>query len=89
MYRSRCRTRKTSSGISTLLLGRSQLSMSTRHGRPRTDVERRVLIDEFIEEITVLPDDQEVKVHGAPALHVLYQEVGMKKSDFDRVGGGT
>ena len=43
-----------------------------------TDVERRVLIDEFIEEITVLPDYLDVKVHGAPALHVLYQEVGMK-----------
>ena len=54
-----------------------------------TEVERRVLIDEFIEEILVLPDYLDVKVHGAPALHVLYQEVGMKKSDFDRVGGGT
>jgi hypothetical protein len=54
-----------------------------------TDVERRVLIDEFIEEITVLPDYLDVKVHGAPALHVLYQEVGMKDSGFDRVGGGT
>ena len=54
-----------------------------------TDVERRVLIDEFIEEITVLPDYLDVKVHGAPSLHVLYQEVGLKESGFDRVGGGT
>ena len=54
-----------------------------------TEVERRVLIDEFIEEITVLPDYLDVKVHGAPAVHVLYQEVGMKDSGFDRVGGGT
>jgi hypothetical protein len=54
-----------------------------------TDVERRVLIDEFIEEITVLPDYLDVKVHGAPAVHVLYQEVGLKESGFDRVGGGT
>ena len=54
-----------------------------------TEVERRVLIDEFIEEITVLPDYLEVKVHGAPAVHVLYQEVGLKESGFDRVGGGT
>ena len=37
-----------------------------------TDVERRVLIDEFIEEITVLPDYLDVTVHGAPAVHVLY-----------------
>jgi site-specific DNA recombinase len=54
-----------------------------------TDVERRVLIDEFIEEISVLPDYLDVKVHGAPPLHVRYQEVGMKESGFDRVGGGN
>ena len=54
-----------------------------------TDVERRVLIDEFIEEITVLPDYLDVKLHGAPAVHVLYQEVGLKESGFDGVGGGT
>ena len=54
-----------------------------------TEVERRVLIDEFIEEISVLPDYLDVKVHGAPPLHVRYQEVGMKESGFDRVGGGT
>jgi hypothetical protein len=40
-----------------------------------TEVERRVLIDEFIEEITVLPDYLDVKVHGAPAVHVLYQRL--------------
>ena len=53
-----------------------------------TDVERRVLIDEFLEEILVLPDYLDVTVHGAPPLHVRYQEVGMKESGFDRVGGG-
>ena len=52
-----------------------------------TDVERPVLIDEFIEEITVLPDYLDVNVHGAPPVHVLYQEVGLKESGFDRVGG--
>ncbi len=52
-----------------------------------TEIERRVLIDEFLEEITVLPDYLDVKVHGAPAVHVLYQEVGLKESGFDRVGG--
>ncbi len=54
-----------------------------------TELERRVLIDEFVEEILVLPDYIDVKVHGAPPLHVRYQEVGMKESGFDRVGGGT
>jgi hypothetical protein len=54
-----------------------------------TEVERRVLIDEFIEVISVLPDYLDVKLHGAPSVHVLYQEVGMKESGFDRVGGGT
>jgi len=55
--------------------------------RAATEVERRVLIDEFIEEISVLPDYLDVKVHGAPPVHVRYQEVGMKDSGFDRVGG--
>ena len=54
-----------------------------------TELERRVLIDEFLEEISVLPDYLDVKVHGAPPVHVLYQEVGLKESGFDRVGGGT
>jgi hypothetical protein len=57
--------------------------------RAATEVERRVLIDEFIAEILVLPDYLDVKVHGAPPLHVRYQEVGLKESGFDRVGGGT
>jgi hypothetical protein len=35
-----------------------------------TEVERRVLIDEFLEEILVLPDYLDVTVHGAPPLHV-------------------
>jgi hypothetical protein len=38
------------------------------------------LINAFFEEVTVLPDHLDVKVHGAPAVHVLYQEVGMKHS---------
>ena len=45
-----------------------------------TEVERRVLIDELIEEVLVLPDYLDVKVHGAPPLHVRYQEVEMKDS---------
>ncbi len=54
-----------------------------------TEVERRVLIDEFIEEVLVLPDYLDVKVHGARPLHIRYEEVGMKDSGFDRVGGGV
>ncbi len=57
--------------------------------RAATEIERRVLIDEFLEEIIVLPDYLDVKVHGAPPVHVLYQEVGLKESGLDRVGGGT
>jgi hypothetical protein len=54
-----------------------------------TEVERRVLLDEFLEDLAVLPDYIDVNIHGAPPIHVLYQEVGLKESDFDRVGGGT
>jgi hypothetical protein len=54
-----------------------------------TEVERRVLLDEFLEGITVLPDYIDVNIHGAPPIHVLYQEVGLKESEFDRVGGPT
>ena len=36
----------------------------------------------------MLPDYLDVKVHGAPPVQVLYQEVGLKESRFDRVGGG-
>jgi hypothetical protein len=39
--------------------------------------------------VTVLPDHLEVTVSGAPRLHVLYQEVGLKESYFSGVGGGT
>ena len=35
----------------------------------------------------MLPDYLDVKVHGAPPLHVRYQEVGLKESGCDRVGG--
>ena len=58
-----------------------------RTWKAATEVERRVLIDEFIEEISVLPDYLDVKVHGAPALHIRYQGVGMKESGIARVGG--
>ena len=53
-----------------------------------TEVERRVLIDEFLDEILVLPDYLDITVHGSPPLHVHYQEVGLKESEFSGVGGG-
>jgi site-specific DNA recombinase len=43
--------------------------------------ERRVLVEELLESITVLPDHLEVKVTGAPTLNVLYGEVGLKVPD--------
>lgn len=51
------------------------------------DAERRVLIEELVEWVTVFPDHLEVTVTGTPALNVLYGEVGLKESDFVGVGG--
>jgi site-specific DNA recombinase len=53
------------------------------------DDERRILVEELIESITVLPDHLEVKVSGAPVLNVLYGEVGLKVPEIVGVGGGT
>jgi site-specific DNA recombinase len=53
------------------------------------DGERRVLIEELIDSVTVFPDHLEVRVGGAPPLNVLYSEVGLKESENLRVGGGT
>jgi hypothetical protein len=43
-----------------------------------------ILLDELLEEVTVLPGYIDVTIHGAPPV---YQEVGLKESEFDRVGG--
>jgi site-specific DNA recombinase len=53
------------------------------------DAERRVLIEELVDSVTVFPDHLEVTVGGAPPLNVLYSEVGLKESENVRVGGGT
>jgi hypothetical protein len=53
-----------------------------------TESERRILIEELVENVTVLPDHLDVTVSGAPRLHVRYQEVGLKESGPDRVEGG-
>jgi hypothetical protein len=54
-----------------------------------TESERRILIEELVENVTVHPNHLEVTVSGAPRLHVLYQEVGLQESGPDRVRGGT
>ena len=53
------------------------------------DQERRVLIEELVEWVTVLPEHLEVTVVGAPPLAVTYGEVGLKESQIVGVGGGT
>jgi hypothetical protein len=52
------------------------------------DSERRVLVDELVEAVTVFCDHLEVKVSGSPTLNVTLDEVGLK-SDTVGVGGGT
>ena len=53
------------------------------------DKERRVLIDELLEGVTVFPDHLEVTVVGVPRLNVTLGEVGLKESQIVGVGGGT
>ena len=52
-----------------------------------TDDERRVLVHELLEAVTVFPDHLEVKLHGAPVLNVLLGEVGLKVPEIVGVGG--
>ena len=68
------------------------------------DDERRVLVDELLEAITVYPDRLQVTIIGAPPLNIAFDEVGLKSSalaktnkarpsgtdsKFVGVGGGT
>ena len=53
------------------------------------DREKRVIIENMVESVTVFPDHLEVKVAGSAALHVLYSEVGLKGSENVQVGGPT
>jgi hypothetical protein len=53
------------------------------------DTERRVLIEELVDVVTVFPDHLEVTVGGAPPLNVLYSEVGLKESENVGVGRGS
>ena len=54
-----------------------------------TERERRILVEQLVESITVLPDHLEVKIAGTPPLNVLYSEVGLKGSEIVGVGGGV
>ncbi|MGD9702500.1 MAG: recombinase family protein [Acidimicrobiia bacterium] len=51
-----------------------------------TEIERRQLIDELVEHVTVQPDHLQVKIHGAPQLNVALQEVGLR-GEIGGVGG--
>lgn len=53
------------------------------------DPERRVLVDELIEAVTVFPDHLEVTMTGAPPINVALNEVGLAQSQNAGVGGGT
>jgi hypothetical protein len=52
------------------------------------EAERRVLVDELVESVTVWKDHLSVVVAGAPPLNVTLEEVGLK-SQIVGVGGGT
>lgn len=45
------------------------------------DTEKRILVEELVEWVTIFPDHLEVTGAGAPALNVLYSEVGLMGSD--------
>jgi site-specific DNA recombinase len=51
--------------------------------------ERRVLVEELLQGVSVFPDHLEVTVAGVPRLNVTFGEVGLKESQNIGVGGGT
>jgi len=54
-----------------------------------TDSERGTLLDELLQDVTVLPDRLVVTLNGAPPLNVGFSEVGLKDSELSRVGGAS
>jgi hypothetical protein len=54
-----------------------------------TEVERRALVDDLLDDLWVFPDHLEVGITGAPKMNVLLSEVGLRYSGNARVGGGT
>lgn len=54
-----------------------------------TEEERRVLVEDLVDEVTILPDHLEVQIAGAPRLNVLLGEVGLRDEVRScGVGGG-
>ena len=51
--------------------------------------EKRVLVEELLEWVTVFPDHLEVTVIGAPALNILYGEIGLKVPEIVSIGPPT
>lgn len=55
-----------------------------------TDRERRVLVEELVESVSLFPDHLEVTIAGVPKLNVTLQEVGLRETLSSRgVGGAT
>ena len=54
-----------------------------------TEAEKRVLVDELLEEVDVFPDHLEVVVAGAGRLNVTLEEVGLSQSHTVDVGSPT
>ncbi len=51
--------------------------------------ERRILVDELVENVTVGPEWFSVTLYGSPPVRTRYGEVGLKDSDPVGVGGAT
>jgi len=51
--------------------------------------EKRVLVGELIEKITLFPDHLEVSIAGAPKMNVTLQEVGLRAGLQSRGVGGA
>jgi hypothetical protein len=51
--------------------------------------ERRVLVEELVERVSIFPHHLEITISGAPPLHDLYQEAGLKQSALIGVGAST
>jgi len=64
------------------------MGRSRSNGLAAEEAERRVLVDELIESITVCPDHLEAIVCGAPPLNVTLEEIGLKSRTVG-VGGAT
>ena len=48
--------------------------------------ERKVLVDELLDEVSLFPDHWEIQIAGAPRMNVLLEEIGVQTHG---VRGGT